>query len=289
MEGQFCCQPSVLDSRKLCPHHTRMKARTGYPTDLDDETYQFMLPYLLLTKEDAAQRKYPIRDVLNALFWMVRSGAPWEYLPNDFPPAEVVRQQAQRWFDHHCFEDMVHDLRIMTRVQQKKNAQPTAVIIDSRTLQSTPESGSRAGYDGAKKKKGTKIHLVVDTLGDLLTVLATPANEQDRAQVGQLCKEVQHLTGVNVEVAFVDQGYTGKKPAQQAAEQGVELIVVKHHEAKKGFILLPRRWVVERSFGWLSRFRRLGRDLERLSSTLVGFHFVAFAILLSNKLRPFFV
>lgn len=185
----------MLDSRNSCLHHTRVKVRSGYPTDIDDETYQFMLPYLLLTKEDAAQRKYPIRDVLNALFWMARSGAPWEYLPNDLPPAEFVRQQASRWFGHHCFEDMVHDLRIMTRVQQQKNAHPTAVIIDSRTLQSTPESGSRAGFDGAKKKKGTKIHLVVDTLGDLLAVLATPANEQDRAQVGQLCQDVQQVTG----------------------------------------------------------------------------------------------
>lgn len=128
---------------------------------------------------------------------------------------------------------------------------------------STPESGHRAGYDGAKKQKGTKVHLAVDTLGHLLAVLTTPANEQDRAQVFDLCLEVQGATGVNVEVAFADQGYTGERTVLDATDTGVELIVVKRPEASKGFILVPKRWVFERSFAWLSRFRRLGRDLER--------------------------
>ncbi|PYE55492.1 IS5 family transposase [Deinococcus yavapaiensis] len=258
--------------------------RRAYPSDLDDDTYHFVLPYLLLTPEHAAQRKHPLRDVLNALFWMTRTGAQWDYLPHDFPPPEVVRQQAARWFEAACFENMLHDLRILSRVQQARGAEPTAVIIDSRTLQSTPESGARAGYDGAKKRKGTKVHIVVDTLGHLLALMTTPANEQDRAQVHELCVQVQEVTGVKVEVAFVDQGYTGQQTALDAANGGVELLVVKRPEASKGFILVPRRWVVERSFGWLSRFRRLGRDLERLSSTLLGFHTVAFCLLLANKL-----
>ena len=109
------------------------------------------------------------------------------YLPNDFPPAETVRQQAHRWFEAGCFETAVHDLRILSRVERSRNGEPTAIIIDSRTLQSTPESGHRAGVDGAKKRKGTKVHLAVDTLGHLLAVLTTPANEQDRAQVKDLC------------------------------------------------------------------------------------------------------
>ena len=259
--------------------------RRAYKTDLDDDTYFFMLPYLLLRPEDAPQRVHPIREVLNALFYVVRTGVQWAYLPHDFPPSEVVRQQAQRWFDAGCFENMLHDLRSLSRVQQGRNAEPTAVIIDSRTLQSTPESGARAGYDGGKKRKGTKVHMVVDTLGHLLTVLATPANEQDRAQVKELCLEVQDITGVKVEVAFVDGGYTGQETARQAAEQGgVELIVVKRSDTAKGFVVLPKRWVVERSFAWLSRFRRLGRDLERLPQTLLGFHVLAFCFLLSRKL-----
>ena len=141
-----------------------MRRRPGYPSDVDDETYLFLLPYLVLRPEDAVQRKYPLRAVLNALFWMSRTGAQWEFLPNDLPPPDVVRLQAARWFASGCFENAVHDLRILTRVQQQRGAEPTAIIIDSRTLQSTPESGARAGFDGARKRKGTKVHLVVDTL-----------------------------------------------------------------------------------------------------------------------------
>ncbi|WP_189093942.1 IS5 family transposase, partial [Deinococcus ruber] len=249
--------------------------RHGYPSDMDDDTYLFLLPYLLLTPEDARQRKYAIREVLNALMWIARTGAQWMYLPHDFPPAETVRQQAHRWFEAECFQNAAHDLRLIAREGQGKNSEPTAIVIDSRTLQSTPESGHRAGFDGAKKRKGTKVHLAVDTLGHVVAILTTPANEQDRAQVKDLCLEVQEATGVHVEVAFADQGYTGEQTAREATEAGVELIVVKRPEAAKGFILLPKRWVVERSFAWFSRFRRLGRDLERLPTTLIGFHFLA--------------
>ncbi|WP_309573451.1 IS5 family transposase [Deinococcus sp.] len=262
--------------------------RRGYPSDVDDDTYLFLLPYLVLRPKDAVQRKYPIRDVLNALLWVARTGAQWAYLPHDFPPAETVRQQAHRWFEAECFLNAAHDLRLLSRVEKSRNGEPTAIIIDSRTLQSTPESGHRAGFDGAKKRKGTKVHLAVDTLGHLLAVLTTPANEQDRAQVKDLCLEVQEATGVNVEVAFADQGYTGEKTALDATDAGVELIVVKRPEASKGFILVPKRWVVERSFAWMSRFRRLGRDLERLPSTLVGFHVLAACVLLCNNLKPLF-
>ena len=262
--------------------------RRGYPSDVDDDTYLFLLPYLLLSPLEASQRKYAIREVLNALLWVARTGAQWAYLPHDFPPAETVRQQAHRWFEAGCFENAAHDLRLLCRIEKTRNGEPSAIIIDSRTLQSTPESGHRAGYDGAKKRKGTKVHLAVDTLGHLLAVLTTPANEQDRAQVKDLCLEVQEATGVSVEVAFADQGYTGEQTALEATQARVELIVVKRPEATKGFILLPKRWVVERSFAWLARFRRLGRDLERLPSTLIGFHFLAACILLCNNLKPLF-
>ena len=123
--------------------HGGMRRRPGYPSDVDDETYLFLLPYLVLSPEDAPQRKYPLRTVLNALFWMSRTGAQWEFLPNDLPPPDVVRLQAARWFASGCFENAVHDLRLLTRVQQQRGAEPTAIIIDSRTLQSTPESGAR--------------------------------------------------------------------------------------------------------------------------------------------------
>ena len=153
-------------------------------------------------------------------------------------------------------------------------------------MQSTPESGGRAGYDGAKRKKGSKIHAAVDTLGDLLTLHATPADAQDRAQVARLAAAVQEVTGNTVEVGFVDQGYTGDQPEADAAAHGIRLEVVKLPEAKRGFVLLPRRWVVERSFAWTGRFRRLARDYERLHTTLEGFHYVAFALLAIQQALP---
>ncbi len=156
-------------------------------------------------------------------------------------------------------------------------------------LQSTPESGARAGYDGHKRRKGSKVHLAVDTLGQLLAVLVTPANEQDRAQVAALAEQIQEVTGESVEVAFVDQGYTGEQAAADAEAHGIRLEVVKLPTAKRGFVLLPRRWVVERSFAWMARFRRLARDYERLAETLAGLHFVAFAILMAHRFIAFMV
>jgi len=155
-------------------------------------------------------------------------------------------------------------------------------VLDSRTLRSTPESGHRGGYDGAKRKKGSKVHAAVDTLGHLLALRVTPATEQDRAQVGALAEAVQEATGESVELAYVDRGYTGEE-ASAAEAHGIRLEVVKHPEAKKGFVLLPRRWVVERSFAWATRFRRLAKDYERLPETVAGLHFVASACLFLHR------
>lgn len=144
-------------------------------------------------------------------------------------------------------------------------------------------TGARAGYDGHKRKQGSKVRLAVDTLGQLLARYVTPANEQDRAQVEPLAQQVQEATGQAVELAYGDQGYTGAQAAQAAAAHGIQLEVVKLPQAKKGFVLLPRRWVVERSFAWAARFRRLARDYERLPKTLAGLHFLAFAILMLRR------
>ena len=201
-------------------------------------------------------------------------------MPHDLPPYYVVYQQMRRWLKAGVFEAITHDLRAVLRIAEGRQEMPTASIFDSRTLQSTVESGARAGYDGAKRRKGNKVHLAVDTLGHLLALCVTAANEQDRAQVAELAERVQAETGETVEIAYVDQGYTGENAADAAAEHGIQLEVVKLPEAKRGFVLLPRRWVVERSFGWMSRFRRLARDYERLPETLAGLHYLAFVILM---------
>jgi transposase len=263
---------------------TQVLPRKPYPTDVSDEEWAFVAPYLTLMSEDAPQRRYDLREVFNAVRWIVRAGAPWRLLPTNFPPWEAVYQQTQRWIAAGCFEAMVQDLRAMLRWAAGRNAQPTAVILDSATRQATPESGHRAGYDGHKKRNGSKIHAAVDTLGELLVLHVTPANASDRAQVAALAAEVQAVTGQTVEVGFVDQGYTGEQAANNAAEHGIRLEVVKLEEAKRGFVLLPRRWVVERSFAWAARFRRLAKDYERLPETVAGLHFVAFACLMLHRL-----
>lgn len=191
--------------------------RRFYPSDVSDDEWEFVAPYVTLMDEEAPQREYALRDLFNAVRWIVRTGAPWRYLPNDFPPWHAVYQQMRRWMAAKVFEDMVHDLRSILRMCVDREADPTAVIFDGRTMQSTPESGERAGYDGHKRKKGSKVHLTVDTLGHLLALCVTPANEQQREQVAALSLQVQQATGQSVELAYVDQGYTGDRPAEAAA------------------------------------------------------------------------
>jgi transposase len=259
-------------------------ARKPYPSDVTDEEWEFVVPYLTLMAEDAPQREHDLREVFNAMRWIVRRGSPWRYMPNDLLPSEAVYQQGRRWLASGVFAAMTQDLRRILRVLDGRHEEPTAAIFDSRTLQSTPESGRRAGYDGAKRERGSKVHVAVDTLGHLLSLHVTAADEQDRAQVGKLARDVQQRTGQSVELACVDHGYTGERPAEAAGKQKIELSVVKLPEAKRGFVLLPRRRVVERSFAWLTRFRRLAKDYERLASTLRGMHLAAFAFVMLARL-----
>src|SRR5918912_3694479 len=191
-------------------------------------------PYLALLPEDAGQRVHPLREVFNGLRYIIKTGAQWRQMPHDLPPWPAVYQQAQRWLASGCCA--------VLRTALGRSEQPSAAIVDSRTLRSSPESGSpaRAGYDGAKRKKGSKLHLAVDTLGNLLALRVTPAKVDERVELEGLLRTAQAVTDKTIEVAFADQGYEGEKPAQAAAAQGVELIVVKLPQAKKGFVLLPK-------------------------------------------------
>jgi transposase len=200
-----------------------MTSRQPYRSDARDEEWAFVAPYLALLPLDAGQRRHDLREVFNALRYVVRSGAPWRMLPNDLPPWEIVDQQTSRWLGAGVFESMVHDLRALLREVAGRKPAPSAVILDSRTLRSSPESGPRAGHDGAKRKRGSKLHIAVDTLGHLLAAHVTPADEQDREQVGRLAQTAQEATGESVELAYVDQGHTGDQPARDAAEHGLRL------------------------------------------------------------------
>jgi transposase len=263
---------------------TSTPSRRGYPSDVSDDEWELVVPHLTLLPEDALQRRYQLRAAFNAARWIAPTGAPWRYLPVDFPPWPAVYQQVRRWIEAGSFEALVHDLRLLLRVLKGRAAQPSAAILDARVLQSSPESGARAGYNGHKRRKGSKVHAAVDTLGHLLALAVTPANADERTQVQTLTRRVQEVSGQTVRVAFGDQGYTGEEAAATAAERGIPLVVVELEEAEHGFVLLPRRWVVERGFAWTARFRRLSRDYERLPQVLAGLHFLAFTCLMLHQL-----
>ena len=213
-------------------------SRKPYPSNISDEEWHFVAPYLALIDEQAPQRRHELREVFNVLRWLTRAGAPWRLLPNDLPSWQMVYQQFRRWSEAGCFEAMVNDMRSVIRASEGRN--------------------------------GTKVHMAVDTLGQLIALTVTAASEQERAQVKQLCEAVQQATGETVKLAWADQGYTGQEAKQAASDCGIDLQVVKPAQAKRGFVLMPRRWVVERSFGWLARFRRLSRDFERMPQVLAA-------------------
>ena len=227
-------------------------SRKPYPSDVSDEEWALVSPYLALLPEDAGQREYSLREVFNGLRTVIRSGCPWRMGPNDLPPilASTRRRCTSRRSDgwRRGASSTLPPTCAVLRMAAGRDAEPSAAIPDSRTLRSTPESGQRAGYDGHKRKKGSKLHIAVDTLGHLIALHVTPASADDRTQVGKLAEAVQAATGGSVDLAYVDQGTTGDKPAKAASEQGISLEVVKLPDAKRGFVLLPRRWVVERSF-----------------------------------------
>jgi transposase len=241
-----------------------VRKRKSYPSDMSDGEWSFCVSYLTLMSEAAPQRAYPLREIFNALRYLVRMGGVRRMMPHDLPPWHVVYQQTQRRIKGGCFEAMAHNLRAILRLALERKADPSAVIaviLDSRTLQSTSESGGRAGFDGHKKRKGSKVHAAVDTLGHLLAVAVTPANEQDRAQMAQLAQAVQAVVKEPVQIAFVDQGYSGEEPAAAAAREGFQLQVIKHHEAKRGFVLLPT-------------------VVGRASAALAGYQWIAFVTLM---------
>ena len=249
-----------------------LSPRNRYPSDVSDDEWEFIAPYLTLLAPDALQRKYDLREVFNAVRYLVKTGAPWRYLPTNFPPWPAVYQQARPWLEAGSSEALEHDLRLLLRVLQ------------GRVLQSSPESGARASYNGHKRRRGSKVHAAVDTLGHLLALVVKPANADERARVAALAEQVQAVTGEHIEVVFVDHGYVGEEVATTAAAHGLHLEVVRLPGAKHGFVLLARRWVVERFFAWASRVRRLARDYERLPQLLAVLHFFVVACPMLHQL-----
>lgn len=239
-----------------------------YPSDVSDEEWAFVAPYLTLLPEDAGQRRYELREVFNGLRHLIKSGALWCWIPHDLLPWIIVYQQTRRWREAGAFDAVVADLRLLLRLGAGRSGQPSTVLLDSRTPQSTPESGARADYDGHKRRR------LEGSCGG--GYLGTPpgAARHPRQRTGS--RPGRHAGDRRPRVHRLE-------PTAAAQAEGIELQVVKLPTARQGFVLLAKHWVVERSFAWASRFRRLARDYERLPTMLTGLHFAAFACLMLHQ------
>ena len=220
--------------------------------------------------EDAPQREHELREVFDALRYIVRTGAHWRFMPNDLPPWAAVYQQTQRWMAAGVFEAIVHDLRALLRGDGPRRRAVGGDLRQPHAAVARPRAGRGPATTGQSGRRARKVHMAVDTLGHLLALHVTPADEQDRAQVAELAAAGAGGDRRDGRAGVRRPGLHGRASPPTARRQGIELEVVKLPEAKRGFVLLPRRWVVERSFAWTARFRRLASDYERLAATLEG-------------------
>jgi transposase len=245
-----------------------------YGSDLTDAQWEYLKPML----PKPAKRGRPpteLRQVLDAIFYVVKGGIPWRYLPADFPPWQTVYGLFRRWKKGHQWAALNDALLLLVRKDQGKRSQPTAAILDSQSVKSAGHGG-KVGYDAGKRIKGRKRHLLVDTLGLVLGVVVTPADttERDGAKA-VLGRVLVWLTWLRL--LWVDGGYTGAAFANwvKALRTKLEVQVVKRSDDVRGFKVLPRRWVVERTFAWLLHHRRLVRDYERTISSAEAWVYIA--------------
>lgn len=254
-----------------------------YDTDLTDAQWHLFQPHL----PKAARRGRPrtdLRRILNAALYVVKSGCPWRLLPKTFPPWQTVYHVFRRWCRDGTWEYLHARLRALVRAAAGKDCRPTAGILDSQSVKSDPHGGA-VGYDAGKKIRGRKRHLLVDTLGLVLGVAVTPASTPERA--GGLALLALVLGWLKwFRLLWVDGGYSGEDFAEQARQHRPKLVVevVKRSDTAAGFEVLPKRWLVERTFGWLMRHRRLVRDYERTETSAEAWIYVAMIRIMLRRL-----
>ena len=255
------------------------RSHLGYASDLTDAEWALLEPSLPRPAARGQHRKWPMREVVNAILYVLRSGCPWRLLPDSFPPVRTVWHWFRRLRDAGTFARLGHRLTMMDRERCGREASPSAAIMDSQTARPC-ESGGPRGYDGAKRIVGRKRHALVDTDGRLLTVGISPASLQDRDGAGPLVRASRRQFPF-VEKVYADRGYQGKR-VREASPVPIE--IVRPHAAQIGFAVQPRRWVVERTFAWLGRNRRLWKDAETTVASSTAFVHAAAANALLRRI-----
>lgn len=261
---------------------SKHKSRKAYPSDLSNAEWEILEPYVPPPCRRGRPRKYDLREILNAIFYVLRSGCAWRMLPHDLPPWESVYYYFRKWRKDGTLERMNTALRIQLRQAEDREPEPSAAIIDSQSVKTTETPGER-GYDAGKKVNGRKRHILVDTIGLLLMVVVHVADIQDRDGAKLVFEKAKRLFS-RLRLIWADGGYAGKLIDWVQETCGWVLEIIKRDKKVKGFQVLPRRWVVERTFGWLGRYRRLSKDYEGRTDSSETMIYAAMVHLMTRRL-----